>query len=157
MATIYEQTLNDIDGKQVALSTYKGKVLLFVNVASKCGYTPQYKDLEALWEKYQGKDFVLLGVPSNDFGAQEPGTEAEIKEFCSLKYNVSFPMLSKLKVKGTEQHPLYAALSEKAGEPKWNFHKYLVGKNGEVIGGYKSSVAPLSTELTGNIDRALAQ
>ncbi len=156
MANVLGQQVKDIDGKAVNLDRYKGKVLLFVNVASQCGFTPQYTDLEALSQRYKGKDFEILGFPANDFGAQEPGTEAEIKEFCSLKYNVTFPMFSKITVKGAEKHPLYAALSEKSGEPKWNFHKYLVGKNGEVISGYKSGVAPLSPELIGAIDTALA-
>jgi glutathione peroxidase len=156
MATIYDAPLKTIDGQPVTLGDYKGKVLLLVNVASKCGYTPQYTDLEALWRQYKEKDFVLLGVPSNDFGAQEPGSEAEIKEFCSRKYDVTFPMLSKIKVSGTGKHPLYELLTTAAGEPRWNFHKYLIGKNGEVLSGYRSSVAPLSTELTEAIDSALA-
>ena len=156
MTSLYEQQLHDIDGNPIPFEQFKGKVVLFVNVASKCGYTPQYTDLEALWRQYKGKDFVLVGVPSNDFGAQEPGSESEIKQFCSLKYDVTFPMTSKVKVTGPDKHPLYSALSENAGEPRWNFHKYLVGRNGEVIQGFRSSVAPLSAELTGAIDSALS-
>jgi glutathione peroxidase len=156
MSSVYDQIVTDIDGKSVPLSTYKGKVLLVVNVASRCGYTPQYTDLEKLWEKYRGSDFALLGFPSNDFGRQEPGTEHEIKEFCSLRYQVDFPMFSKVVVKGAGKSPLYAILSEAKGEPKWNFHKYLVGKDGQVLQAFKSSVEPLSSELTSAIDAALA-
>jgi glutathione peroxidase len=157
MANVYGFTVKDIDGKDASLSSYKGKVSLFVNVASKCGFTPQYKDLEALWQEYKGKGLEVLGFPSNDFGGQEPGTEAEIKQFCSLKYNVSFPMFAKVKVKGAEKAPLYAALSETGGEPKWNFHKYLVGKDGNVIASYKSGVGPQSPELLKDIEAALAK
>lgn len=157
MANVYGFTVKDIDGKEVALSQYKGKVSLFVNVASKCGFTPQYKDLEELWQGYKAKGVEVLGFPANDFGFQEPGSEADIKAFCSLKYNVTFPMFSKVAVKGSEKAPLYAALAETAGEPKWNFHKYLVGKDGNVIAGFKSDVGPTSRQLTDAIDAALAK
>lgn len=156
MSGIHDLTVNDIDGKPVSLAGYRGKVLLIVNVASRCGYTPQYADLEKLRERYSGSDFALLGFPSNDFGAQEPGTEQEIKEFCSLRYNVAFPMFSKVAVKGAGKSPLYQLLSDASGEPRWNFHKYLVGKDGKVLQAFKSSVGPLSPELTSAIDQALA-
>jgi glutathione peroxidase len=155
MANIYGQTVKNIDGQQVALGGYQGKVTLVVNLASRCGYTPQYKDLEALHRRFAGQPFEVLGFPSNDFGAQEPGTEADIKTFCSTKYDVTFPLFAKVQVKGEGKAPVYAALAEKAGEPKWNFHKYLVGKDGEVIAAYKSGVEPLSDELVEAIEAAL--
>jgi glutathione peroxidase len=157
MANVYGFTVKDIDGQEAPLSRYQGRVALFVNVASKCGYTPQYKDLEALWQDYKGKGLEVLGFPSNDFGSQEPGTESEIKQFCSVNYSVTFPMFAKMKVKGPEKHPLYAALSETGGEPKWNFHKFLVGKDGNVIASYKSGVGPKSPQLLKDIDAALAK
>jgi glutathione peroxidase len=157
MANVLGFTVKDIDGKDVPLSTLKGHVSLVVNVASECGFTPQYQELEALWRDYKGKGLEILGFPSNDFGAQEPGTEAEIKQFCATKYHVTFPLFSKVTVKGPEKHPLYAALAETGGEPRWNFHKYLVGKDGNVIRSYKSRVEPRSKELLADIDAALAQ
>lgn len=156
MASLYDLSVTDIDGQPVSLAQQKGKVLLVVNVASECGYTPQYTNLEKLWQKYRSSNFALLGFPSNDFGGQEPGTEQEIKTFCERKYHVDFPMFSKVITKGAGQSPLYALLSQAAGEPKWNFHKYLIGKDGQVIKGYKSSVDPLSPELTAAIDAAIA-
>ena len=152
--------LKDIDGKDVSLKQYQGKVLLIVNVASKCGLTPQYKGLEALHQKYKAKGFSVLGFPSNDFGKQEPGSNEEIKEFCSSKYNVTFPMFDKLSVKGAEQHPLYAALSGKdspfPGDVKWNFGKFLVGRDGKIIKRFEPKTAPDSPELTEAIEAALA-
>ena len=151
--------LKDIDGKDTSLKAYDGKVLLLVNVASKCGHTPQYEGLEALYRKFKDRGLVVLGFPSNDFGAQEPGTEAEIKDFCSSKYDVTFPLFSKLHVKGPEQHPLYAALtgpeSSTPGPVKWNFGKFLVGKDGKLIARYDSGVKPDDTMLTGAIEKAL--
>ena len=143
-----------IDGKDVDLSKYKGKVVLLVNVASKCGYTKQYTGLQAIYEKYEKQGFVVIGVPANDFGAQEPGTNEEIVKFCSSKYNVTFPMLGKVSVKGKEQAPLYAYLTSKETDPKyageigWNFEKFLISKKGEVVGKFKSKVEPESEELT---------
>jgi glutathione peroxidase len=132
-----------------------------VNVASKCGYTPQYKGLEAIHRKYQDKGLKVLGFPSNDFGAQEPGTLQEIKEFCSSEYGVTFPMFDKVHVKGPQQHPLYAALTGKdspaPGEVKWNFGKFLIGRDGKVIKRFDSKVTPDSVELTEAIEAALAQ
>ena len=156
MSSLSDFSATRLLGGQEALADYAGKVVLVVNVASSCGYTPQYAGLEQIWQDYRDRGVVVLGFPCNQFGNQEAGSELEIATFCSTTYNVTFPMFSKITVKGAEKHPLYAALSEKSGEPKWNFHKYLVGKNGEVISGYKSGVAPLSPELIGAIDTALA-
>ena len=157
---IYAIPLKDIDGKAASLKPYEGKVLLIVNVASKCGYTPQYDGLEALWKKRRDQGLMVLGFPSNDFGSQEPGTEAEIKEFCSSKFNVTFPLFSKLHVNGPEQHPLYEALSGKnspvPGPVTWNFGKFLVGRDGKIIARFDSGVKPDSAELSTAIDAALA-
>ena len=134
---ILDAPLKDIDGKDTSLAAYKGNVLLLVNVASKCGNTPQYSDLQALHEKFKDQGLVVIGIPCNDFGAQEPGTNEEIKTFCSSKYKVTFPMLDKVHVKGPEQHPLYTALTgEKGafpGDVKWNFGKFLIGRDGKPI------------------------
>ena len=152
--------LKDIDGKDTSLKAYEGKALLIVNVASKCGYTKQYEGLEAVWRKYKDQGLVVLGFPCNDFGSQEPGTNEEIKQFCSSKFDVTFPMFDKLHVKGAEQHPLYAALSGKdaafPGDVKWNFGKFLIGRDGKVIARYDSKVAPGSPELDKAIEAALA-
>ncbi|MDB6123025.1 MAG: Peroxiredoxin [Pedosphaera sp.] len=157
---LYDIPLKDIDGKDTSLKAYKGKVLLVVNVASKCGFTPQYESLEAIQKKYQDKGFTVLGFPCNDFGAQEPGSAEEIKKFCSSKYDVTFPMFEKLHVKGDEQHPLYAALSGKdspfPGDVKWNFGKFLIGKDGKILQRFDSKVKPNSPELTSAIEAALA-
>src|SRR5579863_8587592 len=126
---LYTFTLPSIDGESIPLSTYKGKVILVVNVASRCGYTPQYSALESLYEKYKGKGLVILGFPANNFGAQDPGTNEEIKSFCSTRYNVSFPMYAKISVKGEDIHPLYQFLTHTTGgDIQWNFTKFLVGK-----------------------------
>ena len=154
---IHELTMNRLDGKAEKLDVYKGKVALVVNTASECGYTPQYEGLEKLYEELSGKDFVVLGFPSNEFGKQEPGSSEEIRAFCQKNYGVTFPMFEKIETKGAGATPLYKLLAAKGGgEPKWNFHKYLVGKNGQVIKGYPSSVAPDSAELRKDIDAALA-
>lgn len=161
--SVLEFTMKNIDGKEVPLSTYKGKVLLIVNVASKCGNTPQYSGLEELYRKYAGQGLAILGFPANNFLWQEPGTDEEIKEFCTTKYNVTFDMFSKISVKGSDQHPLYRFLTSKetnpefAGDVKWNFQKYLVDRNGKVIGKFAPSLAPESGELTGAIEAALKQ
>lgn len=152
--------MKSIDGKDVDLAQYKGKVVLFVNVASKCGYTPQYEGLEALYEKYKDKGLVVIGVPANNFGGQEPGTDAQIKEFCSSKYSVTFPMMSKVSVKGGDITPLYKHLtthSKVPGDVKWNFEKFLVSKEGGVVGRYGSKVKPDSKDLTGAIEAELAK
>jgi len=153
----YEFKMQDIYGKEKALADYKGKVVLVVNVASQCGYTPQYEGLEKLYEKYGEKGLVVTGFPANDFGAQEPGPDAEIATFCTSKYGVKFPMFSKITVKGSGKHPLYAFLTQAApaGEVKWNFEKFLVGKDGQVIGRYPSSVEPQSDTLVQAIEKAL--
>lgn len=152
--------LKDINGKATSLKDYSGKVLLVVNVASKCGLTPQYKALEAVHQKYKDKGFSVLGFPCNDFGAQEPGTNDEIKEFCSSKYSVTFPMFDKLHVKGTEQHALYGALSGKdspfPGDVKWNFGKFLIGRDGTILKRFEPKVAPDAPEVTEAIETALA-
>jgi glutathione peroxidase len=159
--SVYDFTMKNIDGKEVPLSTYKGKVLLLVNVASKCGFTPQYEGLEKLYRKYREKGFVILGFPANNFGQQEPGTDAEIKTFCSTKYNVTFDLFSKISVKGDDQHPLYRFLTSPdtdprfAGDVKWNFQKYLIDRNGAIVAEFPSAVDPLSSELTGAIEKAL--
>jgi glutathione peroxidase len=147
--------LKDIDGKDYDLSKLKGKVVLFVNVASECGYTPQYKGLQELYTKYEKDGLVVIGVPSNEFNMQEPGTDKEIKEFCSKNYKVTFPMMSKVVIKGDRQIPLYKTLVEatpdKDGKVKqvgWNFEKFLISRDGKVVGRYKSAVEPMGDELT---------
>lgn len=147
--------LKDIDGKDTSLKAYAGKVVLVVNVASQCGYTPQYEGLEALYKRFKDRGFVVLGFPCNDFGAQEPGTESEIKQFCSSRFNVTFPMFSKLHVKGPEQHPLYAALTEGGAPVKWNFGKFLLGKDGKVLARYDSGTEPDDAALVAAIEAAL--
>jgi glutathione peroxidase len=152
--------LKDINGKDTSLKAYNGKVLLVVNVASKCGLTPQYKALEAAHRKYKDKGFSVLGFPCNDFGSQEPGTNDEIKEFCSTKYDVTFPIFDKLHVKGPERHALYTALSGEGspfpGDVKWNFGKFLIGKDGKILKRFEPKVAPDSPEVTQAIEAALA-
>jgi glutathione peroxidase len=158
---VLEFTLNSIDGQPAPLSQYRGKVVLIVNVASRCGFTPQYAGLEKVYEKYKDKGFVILGFPANNFGAQEPGTDEEIKTFCSSKYNVTFPMYSKISVKGEDKHPLYQFLTDKQANPKtggeiqWNTTKFLVGKDGKVIARFESAVTPESPEVTSAIEQAL--
>jgi glutathione peroxidase len=147
-----------IDGQPLPMSAFKGKAVLVVNTASQCGLTPQYAGLEALWSDYRGRGLVVLGVPSNDFGAQEPGTEDQIKTFCETRFAVDFPMTSKAVVKGEGAHPFYrwakAELGEQA-EPKWNFHKILVGKDGQAVRGFGSRTEPDDRELKRAIDQAL--
>ncbi len=151
--------LKDIDGKEMTLAAYKAKVVLVVNVASACGYTAQYEGLEALYRKYKAKGLVIVGVPCNDFGGQEPGTEAEIKKFCSSRFEVTFPLTSKVSAKGKSAHPLFVALTGKeAGHPgpvSWNFNKFLVGPDGKLLARFDSSVAPESAELQAAIEKAL--
>ena len=155
-SSVHEFNLPSIDGAPAPLSAYKGKVVLIVNVASQCGYTPQYAGLEKLYEKYKDKGFAILGFPANNFGAQEPGTNAEIKTFCSRNYNVTFPMYSKISVKGADKAPLYKYLTDSAGgEIKWNFTKFLVDGNGKVISRFESAVEPDSPELAGAVEKAL--
>jgi glutathione peroxidase len=144
----------------VNLAEYQGQVVLMVNVASECGYTPQYEGLQALHKKYAGRGLRVLGFPSNDFGAQEPGTDAQIADFCKKNYGVEFDMFSKIKVLGSGKAPLYRTLTSTpkfSGEVSWNFEKFLIGRDGEVIGRFKSPVEPLSAELTGAIEAALGK
>jgi glutathione peroxidase len=160
-SSVYDFTLPSIDGNPSPLAAYKGKVLLLVNVASKCGFTPQYKGLEALYEKFKDQGLVVIGFPANNFGAQEPGTNDEIKTFCSRTYHVSFPMYSKISVKGEDKAPLYQFLTDKAANPTtggeigWNFTKFLVDKDGKVIARFNSQVTPESPELTSAVEQAL--
>jgi len=154
--TIYDFTMKSIDGDPVSLKSYKGKVVLLVNVASKCGYTPQYTALEALYEKYKDRGLVIVGIPANNFMSQEPGTNEEIKTFCTRKYNVSFPMLAKVSVKGEDITPLYQYLTAaEGGDVKWNFTKFLIGKNGKVAGRFEPAVTPEAPELSAAIEREL--
>lgn len=157
---VYSFTLNSIDGKPAPLAGYRGKVVLLVNVASRCGYTPQYSALEAIYEKYKDQGFVILGFPANNFGAQEPGTNDEIKTFCARKYSVTFPMYSKISVKGSDQAALYAYLTREtgpgiAGDIQWNFTKFLVDRNGRVVQRFEPAVTPDSKEMTAAIERQL--
>ena len=152
--------LKDIDGKETSLKAYAGKVLLIVNVASKCGNTPQYKDLEAAYEKYKEQGLVIMGFPCNDFGGQEPGTNEEVKTFCTTKYNVTFPMFDKVTVKGEDKHPLYEALTGKKGafpgDVKWNFGKFLVGRDGKPIMRIEPKTKVDDPEVIAAIEKALA-
>ncbi len=157
---LYDVPLKNIDGKDTSLKAYAGKVLLVVNVASKCGNTPQYAGLENLQRKYKDQGFTVLGFPCNDFGSQEPGSTADIKEFCSKTYDVTFPMFDKLHVKGAEQHPLYKELSGKEspfpGDVKWNFGKFLIGRDGKIIKRFEPGVKPETKAVTDAIEAALA-
>jgi glutathione peroxidase len=158
--SIYDIPLKDIDGKATSLKPYQGKVLLIVNVASKCGYTPQYAGLEALQEKYQDKGLTVLGFPCNQFGGQEPGTNGEIKEFCTSKYQVSFPLFDKSEVNGPQRHPLYVWLagvgSPFPGDVTWNFNKFLIGRDGKILKRFDSKVKPDSAELAQAVEQALS-
>lgn len=156
MTSLYQLTVKNLAGKDTALAEYTGKVALVVNTASECGYTPQYEGLEKLYQELSGKGVVVLGFPSNDFGGQEPGTADQIQTFCKTKYGIKFPMFEKVATKGGTKHPVYQFLTAKHGEPKWNFHKYLVGKDGKVIAAFPSSVTPDSPELRAAITKALA-
>jgi glutathione peroxidase len=147
-----------IDGKPLPLANFKGKAVLVVNTASQCGFTPQYEGLEQLWNTYRDRGLVVLGVPSNDFGAQEPGSAAEIQQFCTLKFKVDFPLSDKVAVIGGAAHPFYRWIVAELGEdqaPRWNFHKYLIAPDGQVAGAFPSRVAPLSKELTQAIESVL--
>jgi len=158
--SLYDIALKDINGKDTTLAAYKGQVLLIVNVASHCGYTPQYQGLEAIYKKYQDQGFIVLGFPCNQFGGQEPGTDAEIVQFCTSKYDVTFPLFDKVEVNGANRHPLYVALagpdSPFPGDIKWNFNKFLIGKDGKILKRFDSKVTPESLELTQAIESALA-
>lgn len=159
-ASLYDIPVKDIDGKATDLSAYKGKVLLIVNVASHCGFTKQYTALEATYTKYSGQGFAILGFPCNQFGGQEPGSNAEIKEFCSSKFSVTFPLFDKIEVNGANRHSLYEKLagteSPFPGNIKWNFTKFLIGKDGQILKRFESKVTPDSPEVMAAIEAALA-
>ena len=161
MKSIYDFSLKDIDHKEVNLGQYRGKVVLVVNVASRCGFTPQYEGLQKVYLKYKDRGFVILGFPANNFMSQEPGTDEEIKAFCSAKYNVTFPIFSKISVKGDDIHPLYKFLTSKdtnpdfGGDIKWNFSKFLVDKNGKIIARFEPAVKPESDPVIQAIEKAL--
>jgi glutathione peroxidase len=154
--SIYGFTMKRLDGTEASLSSWSGKVLLVVNTASKCGYTPQYQGLQALHTKYGERGFEVLGFPSNDFGGQEPGSSEEISQFCISMYDVNFPMFEKIKTKGDERAPLYALLSDAYGAPQWNFHKYLIDKHGRPVQAFPSKVEPGSPEVAQAIEAQLA-
>jgi len=161
--SVYNFTLKSIDGQLVSLRSYHGKVLLLVNVASKCGYTPQYAGLESLYEKYKDRGLIIVGIPANNFAGQEPGTNAEIKTFCRNKYNVSFPMMSKVSVLGEYKTPLYVFLTDKSvnpqigGDIKWNFTKFLFDRNGKPVARFEPAVTPDSPQVTAAVESALKQ
>lgn len=162
VTNVYSFNARSIDDEEVSLASFKGKVLLIVNVASRCGFTGQYAGLEKLYTSYAGRGLVVLGFPSNDFLGQEPGTDAEIRSFCTLTYGVTFPMFAKIAVKGADIHPLFAHLTSKDAQPRfggpvsWNFNKFLVGRDGTLIGRFGSRTKPDDPELVGAIERALA-
>ena len=162
MTTAHDFELNGIDGQKVSLAAYRGKAILIVNVASKCGLTPQYTGLEELYRANKDRGLVVLGMPCNQFAGQEPGTEAEIKTFCESRYDVTFPLFAKLDVNGNARHPLYAWLTAQPTQPdgpgdiKWNFAKFLIGKQGEVVARFAPTTAPASEGVVEAVDRALA-
>lgn len=161
--SIYDYTLNSIDGVPTPLSSFKGKVVLLVNVASRCGFTPQYAGLESLYEQHKDRGFVIIGIPANNFMAQEPGTNAEIKTFCKTKYDVKFPMMAKVSVKGDDKTPLYQYLTSKQQNPKtggeiqWNFTKFLIGRDGQILARFEPAVTPSDPSLTSAVQSALQQ
>ncbi|HEY9401140.1 MAG TPA: glutathione peroxidase [Pyrinomonadaceae bacterium] len=159
--SVYDFTLKNSNGKDVKLEEFRGRVVMLVNVASKCGYTPQYDGLQKIYERYKDQGFTVLGFPANNFGAQEPGTNEEIQEFCRINYGVTFPIFSKISVKGDDKHPLYKYLTERetnpefAGEIKWNFNKFLVGRDGRVVARFDSGDKPEDAKVTQAIEQAL--
>jgi glutathione peroxidase len=161
--SIYDFSMKSIDGQPVSLKSYSGKVVLLVNVASKCGFTPQYAGLEALYEKYKDRGLVIVGIPANNFASQEPGTNEEIKKFCSTKYNVSFPMMAKVSVLGDDETPLYKFLTDKSANPKvggdikWNFTKFLFDRKGNPVARFEPAVTPDSPEVQAAIESALSK
>lgn len=157
--TLYTFTMKRIDGKEEPLATYRGKVLMLVNVASKCGYTPQYKDLEAVYRKYRERGFEILAFPANNFGSQEPGTDDEIQRFCRTTYDVTFPLFSKISVKGDDQHPLYRYITRASpvpGEIRWNFQKYLVDRKGTIVAMFPSRIKPTDEEVIQLLEKLLS-
>ena len=161
--SVLDFTMKDIDGNDVKLDKYKGNVLLVVNTASKCGYTPQYEGLEKVYEKYKNQGLVILGFPANNFMGQEPGTNEEIKEFCSLKYKVSFPMFAKISVKGADQHPLYNFLTNPktdpnfSGDVSWNFNKFVIDRKGNVVARFSSKDTPEGDSVIQAVEKYLAE
>lgn len=156
----YQFEFTSIDGDKLPLAAWRGRPVLVVNTASLCGYTPQYRDLEALYRQYHARGLVVLGVPSNDFGEQEPGTASEIKQFCETNYQVDFPLTEKYRAIGAAAHPFYrwvAASLGEAGAPRWNFHKYLISPDGQLAGAWPSRVRPTDTAITSEIETALAK
>jgi len=159
-ASVFNFTLHDIDGKPLPLKQFQGKVLLLVNTASFCGNTPQYEELQTMYEEFRDQGFEILAFPANNFGKQEPGTNEEIKDFCYTKYSLTFPLFSKISVKGVDQHPLYQYLTKQSpfpGEVRWNFQKYLVNRQGTVIARYEPKLKPLSPQIIQDVESALAQ
>lgn len=158
--TAHDFELTAIDGSPLPLKQFKGKAVLLVNTASQCGFTPQYADLEKVWQQYRDKGLVVLGVPSNDFGGQEPGSAAQIKEFCEVNFDIDFPLADKQVVRGPKAHPLYRWIAAELGEdalPKWNFHKYLIGADGKLIESFATPVKPTDAKITKAIEAALAK
>jgi glutathione peroxidase len=153
----YDFSFRKIDGGALPLSAWRGKPVLVVNTASECGYTPQYAGLEKLWQRYRDRGFILLGVPSNDFGAQEPGSESENKNFCETNYGVDFPLAAKEPVTGGKAHPFYQWVAEESGAPRWNFHKYLIAPDGTLAGAWASRVGPEDKAITDAIEAALTR
>jgi len=154
----YDFRFNDLDGSPLNLSEYKDKVIVVVNVASQCGFTSQYEDMQKVWEKYQEKGMVMLGVPSNDFGNQEPGNSKEIKNFCEAKFGITFPMTEKISVKGENAHPFYKWAKKNYGKsavPKWNFHKIIIGKNGKIVNTFASITNPSSKKFISVLEKNL--
>jgi glutathione peroxidase len=157
--SVLDFTMNDIDGHPKPLAAYKGKVFMIVNTASECGYTPQYETLEKLYETYKGRGFGILAFPANNFGEQEPGTNAEIKKFCATKFKTSFDLFEKISVKGNDKHPLYTYITQDSpypGEIKWNFQKYLVDRKGTIVARYLSAVDPMSKEVRAEVEKLLS-
>ena len=156
--TFYDFKINSINGEEINLSSFNGKTVLLVNVASKCGFTKQYDDLQKLYEDYREKGLVVIGIPSNQFGGQEPGTETEIKDFCETNFSINFPMTSKYEVKGDNAHPIYIWAKDTYGKstvPKWNFHKILINKNGKVEDTFASFTKPLSNKILKKLEEIL--
>ena len=154
----YDFKFNDLDGSALSLSEYKGKVIVVINVASQCGFTNQYEDMQKIWEKYQDKGIVMLGVPANDFGKQEPGSNSEIKKFCESKFDISFPMTEKVSVKGPKAHPFYIWARENHGKsavPKWNFHKIIIDKDGKIAETFSSIVNPSSKKFIKTLEKLI--
>ena len=156
----YDFQFNDLDGTSFSLSEYRSKVIVIINVASQCGFTKQYDDMQKIWDKYQKKGLILIGVPSNDFGKQEPGSNEEIKNFCEAKFGITFPMTEKVIVKGLSAHPFYIWAKENHGKsavPKWNFHKIIIGKNGKVAETFSSITSPSSERFTNTLEKLIQE